>query len=148
MVLLGEHLGRGQQGGLSPGVDDLEHRAQRDHGLAGADLALEEPVHRVVAAELLGDEVADLALATGELERQAVVEGGEQPRRARPGLPCAPCARCAARRRASTSWSTSASSKRKRFCAAPSWLHSSGPWIQRSACMTVQQVEALAQLGA
>ena len=31
----------------------------------------------------------------------------------------APCARCAARRRARTSWSTSASSKRKRFWAAP-----------------------------
>ena len=54
----------------------------------------------------------------------------------RPALERAPCARCAARRRASTSCSTSASSKRNRFCAAPTWLHSSGAWIQRSACIT------------
>ena len=50
VVLLGEHLGRGEQRRLAAGVDDPQHRAQRDDGLAGADLALEQPVHRVVAA--------------------------------------------------------------------------------------------------
>ncbi len=47
VVLLGEHLGRRQQRRLAARVDDLEHRAQRDHRLARADLALEQPVHRV-----------------------------------------------------------------------------------------------------
>nr|BFE68427.1 hypothetical protein GCM10020092_017280 [Actinoplanes digitatis] len=40
VVLGGEHLGRRQQRGLAARVDDLEHRADRDEGLARADLAL------------------------------------------------------------------------------------------------------------
>ena len=79
VVLLGEHLGRRQQHRLAAGVDDPEHGPQRDEGLAGADLALQETVHRVVAGQLLLEEVADLALARGELERQPLVEGLEQP---------------------------------------------------------------------
>ena len=43
----GEHLGRREQGRLATGVDDLEHRAQRHDGLARADLALQQPLHRV-----------------------------------------------------------------------------------------------------
>ena len=46
VVLRGEHLGRGEQRGLAAGVDGREHRAQRDDGLARADLALQQPVHR------------------------------------------------------------------------------------------------------
>ena len=52
-----------QQGGLAAGVDDAQHRAQRDQGLAGADLALEQPVHRVGLREVGLDLRADLALA-------------------------------------------------------------------------------------
>ena len=78
-MLLGEHLGRGEQRRLPAGVDDLEHRAQRHQRLAGADLALEQPVHRVVAGQLAGDDLADLALAPGELERQPGVEGRQEP---------------------------------------------------------------------
>jgi hypothetical protein len=51
-VLLGEHLGRGQQRGLAAAVDDLQHRPQRHEGLAGADLALQEAVHRARLAQL------------------------------------------------------------------------------------------------
>ena len=79
MVLLGEDLGGREEGGLSTAVDDLEHRPQRHEGLAGADLALEQPVHRVVAGELVGDQVPDLALTGGELERQPRVEGRQDP---------------------------------------------------------------------
>ena len=87
VVLLGQHLGGRQQGRLAAGVDDLQHRAQRDEGLAGADLTLEQPVHRVGAGELGRDELADLALAAGELERQPGVERRQQPVVAsRPGL--------------------------------------------------------------
>ena len=87
VVLLGEHLGGCQQGRLAAGVDDLQHRPQRDEGLAGADLTLEQPVHRVGAGELGRDELADLALAAGELERQSGVERRQHPVVAsRPGL--------------------------------------------------------------
>ena len=49
VVLLGEHLGGREQRRLAARVDDREHRAQRDHRLARADLALQQPVHRVLA---------------------------------------------------------------------------------------------------
>ena len=45
VVLLGQDLGGGQQRGLAARVDDLEHGPDRDHGLARADLALQQPVH-------------------------------------------------------------------------------------------------------
>ena len=62
VVLLGEDLGGREQRRLTTGVDDGEHRAQRHDGLAGADLALQQPVHRVVAASS-ARAVAHLALA-------------------------------------------------------------------------------------
>ena len=52
-----------EQRGLAAGVDDAQHRPQRDQGLAGADLALEQPVHRVRLGEVVLDLRADLALA-------------------------------------------------------------------------------------
>jgi hypothetical protein len=65
-VLGGQDLGRGQQGRLAAGVDDLRHGAQRDDGLAGADLALQEAVHRLVAGELGCQLFPDRALALGQ----------------------------------------------------------------------------------
>ena len=78
VVLLGEHLGGGEQRRLSPAVDDAQHRAERHQGLAGADLALEEAVHRVRLGEVGLELYADVALALGQLERQPLVEGGQQ----------------------------------------------------------------------
>ena len=78
-VLLGEHLGRRQQRRLTAAVDDLQHRAQGDDGLAGADLALQQPVHRRVARQVGGQDRADLRLALRQPERQGGVEGGQQP---------------------------------------------------------------------
>ena len=51
-----------QQRGLAAGVDDPQHRAQRDERLAGAHLTLEQSVHRVRPARSL-DLFTDLALA-------------------------------------------------------------------------------------
>ena len=68
-------------------VDGAQHGAQGDQGLAGADLALEQAIHRVRPGEVVLDLGADLALSAGQLERQPRVEGGQQ--RAlvtRPGL--------------------------------------------------------------
>ena len=53
VVLRGQDLRRREQRGLAPGVDGGEHGAQRDDGLAGADLALQQSVHRGVARHLL-----------------------------------------------------------------------------------------------
>jgi hypothetical protein len=80
VVLLREHLGRREQCRLPTGVDDLQHRAQRDHRLAGPDLALEQPVHRRGATQVDRDLVADLTLPVGQLERQGCVEALEQSR--------------------------------------------------------------------
>ena len=65
-MLLREHLGGSEQRGLPAGVDDLEHGPDRDHGLARADLALQQPVHGVIAGQVRGDAGANLALARGE----------------------------------------------------------------------------------
>ena len=87
LVLLGEHLGRREQRRLATGVDHLEHRAQRDHRLARADLALQQPVHRVALAELAGDLLPHAALAVGQREREPLVEPVENAtRRARAGV--------------------------------------------------------------
>ena len=57
-MLLGQHLRRRQQHRLAAAVDDGEHGAQRHDGLSGADFALQQPMHRVVAGEVGGDFVA------------------------------------------------------------------------------------------
>ena len=45
VVLAGEDLGRGHQRRLAAGLDGGEHGEERDQGLAGADVALEQAVH-------------------------------------------------------------------------------------------------------
>ena len=92
VVLLGQHLGGREQRGLAAGVDHPQHRAQRDQRLAGADLALEQPVHRVRLGEVVLDLLADLALAGGELERQPRVERRQQGAVAAGRAACAPIA--------------------------------------------------------
>ena len=48
-VLLGERLGRRHQRGLGAGLDRAQHRVERDDGLARADLAHQQPLHRALA---------------------------------------------------------------------------------------------------
>ena len=55
VVLLGEHLGGRHQRALVPALDGDEQRADGHDGLARADVALEQPVHRVGAGEVGGD---------------------------------------------------------------------------------------------
>ena len=45
VVLRGEQLGRRHQRRLRAALGDRRHRHQRDHGLAGADIALQQPRH-------------------------------------------------------------------------------------------------------
>jgi len=70
VVLLGQHLGRGQQRGLAPRVDHLEHRPDRDDRLARSDLPLEQPVHGVVAGQV----------GTGPVARSSTVSPGVKTR--------------------------------------------------------------------
>ena len=79
VVLLGQHLGRREQRRLAPGVDDGEHRPERDDRLARAHLALQQPVHRDVAGQVGRDLHAHRDLAVGEVERHTGVEGVEEP---------------------------------------------------------------------
>ena len=51
-VLLGQHLGRREEGCLAARVDHPQHGAQGDERLARADLALQQAVHRVRAREV------------------------------------------------------------------------------------------------
>ena len=131
-MLLGEHLGGREQRRLAPGVDDAQHRAERHDGLAGADLALEQPVHRVTGGQVVEDLLADRALAGGEVEGQPGVEPVEQP--ALPaGARCAGSAASAARFRARMVCATKASWKRSDVSAAALSCHESGRCRARSA---------------
>ncbi len=90
VVLLRQHLGRCEQGCLAGGVDYLQHGPQRDDRLAGADLTLQQPVHRMLALQVGRDGRAGRQLAVGQLERQGVVEVLEPARRG----PAAAGSRC------------------------------------------------------
>ncbi len=78
-VLLGERLGRRHQRRLRAGLDRAQHGVDGHHGLAGADLAHEQALHRPVAHELVVDGGHRLALVGGRLERQRVLQpaGGQ-----------------------------------------------------------------------
>ena len=133
-VLGGEHLGGREQRGLAAGVDDLGHGPQRDDGLARADLALQQPVHRLVAVELGGELLPHLALALGERRRAGRRRRRRAGRRSARGR-AMPGSRAAARRRAArVSWRISASSHFSRWRGALDVLHaSSGRWMSSSA---------------
>ena len=68
--LLGEHLGRRHERALVAALHRDEQRRDRDDGLARADLALQQPVHRDRAREVGLDRVERGVLVRGELVRQ------------------------------------------------------------------------------
>ena len=69
-VLLGEHLGRRHQRALPARLDGAQQRRERDDGLAGADVALEQPLHRGRPRQIAVDLGDRLLLGIGERERQ------------------------------------------------------------------------------
>ena len=69
-VLLGEHLGRRHQRALPSRLDGPQQRRERDDGLAGADVALEQPLHRGRARQIAVDLGDRLLLGIGERERE------------------------------------------------------------------------------
>ena len=69
-VLLGERLGRRHQHRLEAGFERAQHRVERDHGLARADLAHQQPLHRLAGVEVGVDLVEGAQLVVGRLEGQ------------------------------------------------------------------------------
>ena len=78
-VLLGERLGRRHQRGLGARLDRAQHRVERDNGLAGADLAHQQPLHRAVRRDVGVELGHRAALVAGGRERQRIGEpaGGQ-----------------------------------------------------------------------
>ena len=58
----------------APLLDRAQHRVERDDGLARADLAHQQPLHRAVAREVVVDGLHRVALVVGGRERQRVGE--------------------------------------------------------------------------
>jgi len=69
-VLLGERLGRRHQRRLVSVLDCPQHRVERDHGLAAADLAHQQPLGRASARKLAAQDLRRLALVAGQREGQ------------------------------------------------------------------------------
>ncbi len=87
-VLLGEHGGGREQHGLvapagdaipgaPPRADHAEDRPGRDLGLAEADVAAHQPVHRCLRLQVGGDGGEGLGLVGGRLVREVVLERAE-----------------------------------------------------------------------
>ena len=69
-MLFGERLGGGHERALAAVLDRAQKRVERDHGLAGADVALQEALHRSRALEVGVDLADDLLLIRRQRERQ------------------------------------------------------------------------------
>ena len=78
MVLLGEHLGRRHQRALVPALHGGQQRGDGDDGLARADVALQQPVHRVGGGEVGVDLGDHPLLGGGEREAERGVEALHQ----------------------------------------------------------------------
>jgi hypothetical protein len=71
VMLLGEDFGRRHQRRLVAGLDRVQHGQRGDHGLAAADVALQQALHRMRLAEVGGD------LAPGALLRAGQANGSD-----------------------------------------------------------------------
>ena len=80
-MLLGERLRRRHQGALAPCLDRAQQRVEGDGGLAGADVPLEQALHRRRPGEI-GVDLGDRAvLRRREREREHVAVRGDELRR-------------------------------------------------------------------
>ncbi len=80
-VLFCKGLCRGHQGRLVAMLDGAQHRVERDDGLAAADLAHQQPLHRLRLGEIHVDLVDSVALVAGGREGQRVLEPARAERR-------------------------------------------------------------------
>ena len=75
-MLARQNLGRRHERGLASGFDHGRGGQQRDDGLAGADVAMQQPQHAVRLRQI-GDDVGDRALLR---RRQRIGQGGDDAR--------------------------------------------------------------------
>ena len=76
---LRQDLGRGHERDLEPRLDRVQRGEQRDHGLAAADVAEQQPLHRTLGPHV-GDDLGDRALLIGgERERQRLARTRGEP---------------------------------------------------------------------
>ncbi len=76
-VLLGKDFGRGHHAGLVTVPHSDEGTQDRDHGLAGTDVPLQQAVHLMAAAHVLADFPDDPFLGIGQFIRKRVVASVE-----------------------------------------------------------------------
>ena len=80
-MLARQNLGRRHDRRLPPGFDHMRGGKKRDHGLARADVAVQQPQHALRLRQI-GDDVGDRALLRW---RERIGQGGDDPR-AQPAL--------------------------------------------------------------
>ena len=97
VMLLGQDLGGRHERGLEAGFHREQHRRDRDDGLAGTDIALQQAVHRLRRRKIAPQFVDHARLRIRQIERQTAQESS---RATRPGPQCAcPLRNAAAERR-------------------------------------------------
>ena len=109
VMLLGQDLRRRHERSLEAGFHREQHRRDRDDGFAGANIALEQAVHRALRREIAAQLVDHAHLRIRQIERQTAQEFLEQLRPDRNAL-----VRCARKWRTVAMQSTSASRKTRR----------------------------------
>ncbi len=77
-MLLGKRLGRRHQRALAPVLDGAQQRVERDDRLPGADVALQQPLHRHGTGEIRVELADRLLLPGGELEREQLAVARDQ----------------------------------------------------------------------
>ncbi len=71
-MLFGQDFGRRHERHLLAGLDGLQRRKRGDDRLAGADIALQQPLHRRCALQVMRDFAPHALLRAGQLERCAL----------------------------------------------------------------------------
>ena len=75
IMLVRKYFRRGHQGNLVAGTDNQQGGDSSHHGLAGTDIALDQPQHRRRFQHVLADFCQDPLLRARQFERQVVQEG-------------------------------------------------------------------------
>ena len=75
VVLLRQNFRGGHQGRLAAIADSTHYGGGSHHGLAGAHVSLDQPVHRPAGSKILHDIPDGPALCPGEGERQRLIKG-------------------------------------------------------------------------
>ena len=74
VVLLGQDLRGGHERGLVAVLERDDHREQRDHRLAGAHVALDQPVHGMRRLHVVRDLAQHALLGAGQVEGQDALD--------------------------------------------------------------------------